>query len=375
MATVPKRPSCFALLLAGGGLLWSMSPVCGQEGGASAGALPPDSTLLALIQGRVEEGGSKGIVLGVREADGTYRIVAFGDPGPGALPLDSRSVFEIGSITKIFTGILLAEMAARGEVAPEDPVQPYLPDGVEMPNGEGGPIRLVDLATHYSGLPRLPDNLVPSDPGNPYADYTFDQLYDFLGRHTLRRPVGAEQEYSNLGTGLLGHVLARARGTTWEALVRERILGPLGMEMSGVTLTTQMEEHLARGHSSVGGVVRNWDLPVFAGAGALRSNMEDMLVFLEANLGPAMSPLEEAMRESHRPRRAGGEGMEVGMNWFIRNTEHHRIIWHNGGTGGYRAFLGFDPDRQVGVVVLTNSARSADDIGFHLLDTSLPLSR
>jgi CubicO group peptidase (beta-lactamase class C family) len=337
-------------------------------------AFPPDSGLLALIQGRVEEGRATGIVVGVREADGTHRIVAYGDPGPGALPLDGESVFEIGSITKVFTGILLAEMAASGEVSLEDQVQDHVPPEVTIPSRNGGQIRLVDLATHRSGLPRLPDNMDPAEATNPYADYTVAQLHEFLSGHTLRRDIGAEFEYSNLGTGLLGQVLAGVNSSDWESLVKESLLEPLGMEMSGVTLSPEMREHLALGHNPAGEVVPNWDIPTFAGAGALRSNAEDMLVFLDANLGEPKGLLEEAMRVSHEPRLPAGSGMRIGLNWITRTSGEGTIVWHNGGTGGYRSFLGFDPVREVGVVVLTNSSQSADDIGFHLLNSAIPLA-
>ncbi len=335
---------------------------------------PDDAHLLELIQSRVEEGRATGIVLGVLEADGTRRIVAYGDPGPDARPLGARSVFEIGSITKVFTGILLADMAARGEVRLEDPVQAYAHEGVTIPSRNGREITLLDLATHRSSLPRLPANLHPADPQNPYADYTVDQLHAFLSGHELRRDIGSQYEYSNLAVGLLGHVLAARAGTDYETLLRERILDPLGMSMSGITLSEEMRSWLVKGHDAAGTPVKNWDLPTLAGAGAIRSNMDDMLTFLEANLGAPTNDLERAMRASHESRRSAGEGMSIGLNWHILHVGDDRIVWHNGGTGGYRTFLGFDPDRRVGVVVLTNSARSADDIGFHLLNDGLPLA-
>jgi len=337
-------------------------------------AFPPDSEVQSLIQSRVEAGGATGIVLGLREADGTHRFFAYGDAGSGAEPLGPKSVFEIGSITKVFTGILLAEMAARGEVALEDPVQNHLPDGVTVPSRNGQQIRLVDLSMHRSGLPRLPGNFSPADASNPYADYSVGQMYEFLSSYELPRDVGAEFEYSNLGTGLLGHVLALVRGSDWESLAKERVLEPLFMEMSGVTLTPEMSEFLALGHNARGETVPNWDLPTLAGAGALRSTAEDMLVFLDANLGTPSGPLQEAMRRSHEPRMDAGGDMEIGLNWITRTTENQKTVWHNGGTGGYRTFVGFDPDREVGVVVLTNSNQGADDIGFHLLNPSLPLA-
>jgi len=335
---------------------------------------PPDAELLDLIRTRVEEGRATGIVVGVLEADGTRRVQAFGDAGAGAPPLGPETVFEIGSITKVFTGILLADMAREGVLSLEDPVQDHLPDRVKVPARPGQAIRLVDLATHRSALPRLPANMNPADVTNPYADYTVEMLYDFLTSHTLRRDVGAEYEYSNLAVGLLGHVLALENGTDYETLVKDRILDPLGMESTGITLTPAMRRQLARGHDSAGNEVPYWDLPTFAGAGALRSTVLDMLDFVAANVGPATTELGRSMRASHEPREPAGGANEVGLNWHILTLGGDRIVWHNGGTAGFRTFIGFDPVRRVGAVVLTNSAHGADDIGFHLINDAAPLA-
>ena len=147
----------------------------------NAGTLhfPDDQALLALIKHRVEEGGATGIVLGVLDADGTRRIVAYGDPGPGARPLGPESVFEIGSITKAFTGILLAEMAARGEVDLEAPAQRYAPTGLSLPTRGGREITLTDLASHRSSLPRLPGNLMLDDPTNPIPSFRSRRCTNF----------------------------------------------------------------------------------------------------------------------------------------------------------------------------------------------------
>ncbi len=339
----------------------------------SARAFPSEGELEALIKKRVDEKLATGLVLGVREADGSHTIVSFGDPGPGALPLGPESVFEIGSITKVFTGILLADMAARGIVNLDDPVQKYAHEGVTIPSHGKTPIRLVDLSTHTSGLPRMPSNFTPADPANPYADYTVDQLHEFLSGYELARDVGEVCEYSNLGTGLLGHILASINGSDWETLAKERILTPLHMTMTGVTLTNEMKKHLVRGHDLEGNVTANWQLPTLVGAGGLLSNAEDMLRFVDANLAPPTTPLEQAMRTSREPRVDAGPDMKVGLNWHIRSTDEHKLVWHNGGTGGYRTFVGFDVERGVGVVVLENSVQGPDDIGFHLLDSSIPL--
>lgn len=335
---------------------------------------PPDSAVQAIIEERVDGGFSTGIVLGLLRSDGSRVVFAYGDPGPDALPLADSSVFEIGSITKAFTGVLLADMVERGEVALDDPVSKYLPDDVTMPTRDGREITLLDLATHHSALPRLPTNLAPADASNPYADYTTERLYAFLSGYELPRDIGEAYEYSNLATGLLGFVLARAAGMDYEELVHERILEPLGMGMSGIALTPAMERWAVDGHGLDGTVVPYWDIPTLAGAGGLRSDVDDMLSFIEANIGEPTNDLERAMRASHQPRESAGSNMLVGLNWHILSAGEQQIVWHNGGTGGFRTFAGFDPAAGTGVVVLTNSATSADDIGFHLLTESVPLS-
>jgi len=335
---------------------------------------PDEAGLLELIRARVDSGRAVGIVVGVLEADGTRRYAAYGDPGPDARPLSAESVFEIGSIAKAFTGILLAEMAARGEVRLDGRVADHVHDGVRVPSRGGREITLLDLATHRSSLPRLPANLNPEDPSNPYASYTVEDLHEFISQVELERDIGSEYEYSNLGMGFLGHVLATVAGTDYETLVRERILEPLGMSMSGISLAPEMRARLVVGHDEAGAPVPNWDIPALAGAGALRSSAEDMLAFLEANVGEPETGLERAMRTSHESRRPAGGANSVGLGWHILSVGEDRIVWHNGGTGGYRTWAGFDPDRDVAAVVLTNSTHGADDIGFHLVNEAVPLA-
>jgi D-alanyl-D-alanine-carboxypeptidase/D-alanyl-D-alanine-endopeptidase len=337
--------------------------------GAADGAR--NAEISAAIRARVEAKRAVGMVVATIEPDGSSSIAAFGTPGPDAKPLDGDSVFEIGSITKVFTAILLAEMAGRGEVKLDDPVAMYLPASVRMPERNGRKITLLELSTQSSGLPRMPDNLKPADVTNPYADYSVEQMFEFLGRYQLPRDPGATFEYSNLGVGLLGQALALRAQKSYEDLVRERILAPLDMDHTAVTLTPWMREHLAKGHTPQGAVTSNWDIPAMAGAGALRSTMNDMLKFARANINPGSDGLGRAMRATHAGRMSAGPGMTIGMNWITRRVNDRDVIWHNGGTGGYRTWLGFDASRKVGAIVLTNSGGMGnDDLGFELVSGS-----
>jgi D-alanyl-D-alanine-carboxypeptidase/D-alanyl-D-alanine-endopeptidase len=361
-----RRRAAFALLA---GLVPGDRTVAAQ-------AFPSDSTILAILKQRVTENRSTGIVVGLLEPNGQTRILAYGSPGPGKLPLDGNSVFEIGSITKVFTGTVLAQMVLEGKVSLDDPVSKFVPPGVRVPERNGKVITLGHLSVQNSGLPRMPTNFRPKDAANPYADYTVQQMYDFLSAWSLTRDPGAEFEYSNLGVGLLGHVLARVDDKPYEQMVRDRILVPLKMRNTAIALTPWMNEHLALGHNANGDVTANWDLPTFAGAGALRASANDMMNFVAAAADTTKGPLAKAMALAQRRRAsAGAPQAQIGLNWITRFTANDTIVWHNGGTGGYRTFAGVSPRRRLGVVVLTNSGGAgADDIGFHLLDRSLPLA-
>ncbi len=343
---------------------------------SSARAFPSDSVVLAIIRQRVEEKRSAGIVVGMIDAEGRTRIIAFGDPGPGQPPLDGNTIFEIGSISKVFTATVLAQMALEGKVSLDDPVRKFLPPAVRVPTRNGKEITLGMLSMQNSGLPRMPGNFHPKDPANPYADYSVQQMYDFISGYDLPRDPGAQFEYSNLGVGLLGHALSLAAGTSYEALERTRIWAPLGMAHTAITLSPWMRQHLALGHDDGGAVVPLWDLPTFAGAGAIRSNAVDMLKFLDANLHPDRGAMGKAMAFAHEERAtAGSAAVGIGLNWISRHTAGDTIVWHNGGTGGYRTFAGFVRARKIGVVVLTNSGNAgADDIGMHLLDPTIALA-
>jgi len=340
-------------------------------------AFPTDAQIRDLLVERIDaRHQSVGIVVGVIDSTGR-RTISHGKFDTGdSRAVDGDTIFEIGSVTKVFTSLLLADMVQRGEVALTDPVAKYLPGGVKMPERNGRQITLEDLATHTSGLPRLPSNLSPKDAANPYADYSVEQLYQFLSSYQLTRDIGSRYEYSNLGGGLLGHVLARHAGMDYEKVVRSRICEPLGMRSTAITLSEEMKARFAVGHDGAMQKVAYWDLSALAGAGALRSTANDMLTFVAANLGYVKTPLAPSMAAMLAVRRPTGVlGLEVGLAWHILSRDGHEIVWHNGGTGGFRSFIGFERKTGKGVVVLSNAETPAgvDDIGQHLLNPNAPL--
>ncbi len=323
-----------------------------------------------LAQPLIDGGTLMGLVVGIVDGDKTHvfgygKVSREADRAP-----DRNTVFEIGSVTKVFTALLLAEMAERKLVGLEDPVDKLLPDSVAVPQRDERAITLLDLATHTSGLPRLPDNLMPlirKKPQNPYADYTVKQLYEFLAKHSLARKPGTQYAYSNLGMGLLGHALARRAGTSYQSLVVQRICLPLGMKETRIELSDDLRSRLARGHDRRGDPVPNWDIPTLAGAGALRSTGSDLLKFLRANIGLGNSRLSTAIATTHRPRQQIGKSAgKIALGWHIRAGE--KILWHNGQTGGYHSFVAFQKNRKIAVVVLSNSAVGiVDQLGLRLM--------
>jgi D-alanyl-D-alanine-carboxypeptidase/D-alanyl-D-alanine-endopeptidase len=311
-----------------------------------------------------------GIVLGVVGPCG-QDVFAYGSSAldGGGRPLDQDTVFEIGSTGKSFTGILLADMVQDNELALSDPIGEYLPADVTAPTYHGRSITLIDLATHTSGLPSLPDNFNPADELRPYADYTFDQMYRALDNTQLATPPGSQYEYSNFGFGVLGRVLELRTGMSYEDLVISRITNVLGMPDTRATLTPDMENRLATGYRD-GAVVPLWDNPTLAGAGELRSTVRDLLTYLEANLGLEQSSLYDAMQLSHQRFHQADDTFGVGLGWHIRHTGYGEVVEAHGATGGYWCYLGFLETKQLGVVVLTNTYQSVDEIGLDLLARS-----
>jgi CubicO group peptidase (beta-lactamase class C family) len=338
---------------------------------------PADLEIRRIISERIEDWKQGvGMVVGLVSPEGR-RVIAYGHFGIGdPRPVDADTVFEIGSVTKIFTSLLLADMVHRNEMLLADPVAKHLPSEVMIPRRGGKEITLADLATHTSGLPGMPNNFAPADPGNPYADYSVEQLYQFLSNHQLMRDIGAQREYSNLGYGLLGQALSWRAATDYETLVRNRILAPLGMKSTAIILFPEMHARLAVGHNPVLEAVPNWDLPTFAGAGALRSTATDLLAFLEMALDIKQTPLAPAFAATLPIARSTGmSDGETGLGWLLMKSSEDEIIWHNGGTGGYVSFIGFLMKAKMGVVVLSNTSTfSIDDIGQHLLNPEIPLA-
>lgn len=360
---------CISLVLASA---LGLSLAHGRPAGVQA-TFPPESSIQTWLDARVEGKQGVGIILATRDRQGRTRIFQAGGTGRPDLPLDGDTLFEIGSITKTFTTTLLADMILRGEVKLGDPAAKHLPSTLRPPRQGRRQIRLLDLATHTSALPLLPSNIHPKNLANPYSDYTLEMLEQFLAGCALPQEIGTHYQYSAVGLGLLGHALGHRLGVTWEAAVIERVLTPLGMTSTRATLPPNLAERMAQGHDDTGLPTPNWDIPALPAMGALRSSAHDMLKYLAANMDPSSQPLGRAMASAQVPRVEMDEETRVGLGWQTGHSTNRTIVWHGGGTGGFRSLIAFDPGTGLGVVVLCNSTAGADDLGFHLLDQSLPL--
>jgi D-alanyl-D-alanine-carboxypeptidase/D-alanyl-D-alanine-endopeptidase len=334
-----------------------------------ADVVPPpalsDDAIRRLLVDRIDERrASVGMVVGITEAN-SHRFTAHGCRDTcGGGPVNEKTLFEIGSITKLFTALLLSDMANRGEVALDEPVAELLPAGTRVPARDGKAITLRDLASHYSGLPRVATNGDPPDhPGGPYAVYSAERLYQFLSNHELIRTPGDSFEYSNVGAGLLGHALVlRAGAGGYESLIRARILDPVGMDDTVIAIPARLKANVASGHDDSLEPTSDWSFDVLAGTGAFRSTLSDLLRFMDA-VCDQDSPLAAMIGPLMTPRDQGG--LELGKPY----PDGAMALSKPGGTGGARGFVRCIPEWKRAVAVLSNASIDAVvDLGIHALD-------
>jgi len=280
------------------------------------------------------------------------------------------TVYQIGSVTKTMTGLLLADAVAENKVTLDEPVATLLP-GYTLPAFDGKTISLLDLATHYSSLPRLPDNFAPKDPANPYADYTQAKQRQFLAAYHLPHAPGTKFDYSNIGYAVLGTALAAQAGSSYEALLQKRITVPLGMRSTSNTPSHGMLARLAPGHLLSGEPTPAWELNVVAPAGGVYSSARDMVAYLQAYMFKPLR-LHALAIQPQRPL-APDSATKVGLAWLLEQQQGHSYAWHSGQTGGYASYAAFTTDGKRGVVVLTNTARDVDALGLSALLPGMPL--
>ena len=332
--------------------------------GQPATAIPLDS----LAQAHAEVRGLPSLVVGIT-VDGQREVVGVGEVGGD--PPDAHTLYEIGSVSKVLTSLALADAVARGEVELTTPVASLLPDSLVMSTYADRPIRLVDLATHTSGLPRLPVDLAMTadfDIADPYARYTPERLLAFLETVELETAPGDTYGYSNLGVGLLGYALARQAGASYAETVQARVLRPLGMDETFVDVPDAFASRFADAHGQTGDRVPHWTwTDANAGAGGWRSTADDLLMLVEAAIRPESTALAAPMALALAPQKEAGDARAIGLGWHLSPLGEHTLVWHNGMVGGSTAFIGVLPEVGVGVVVLANRQSEVDGLGVDVL--------
>ena len=330
---------------------------------------PHADAIAAQVKPYVDAEILSGVVVGVIDGDHT-EIYGFGARVPGKPDRpDGHTIFELGTATQIFTSILLADSVLRGEVAYDTDLSQLMPLGVTVPTQNDQRITLEMLATHRSGLPSMPRSLAPKvfDP-DPYSGYTADRMYEDLVTSPLEAEPGSVVHYSSWGVGLLGFALARKAGTDYGHLLVERVSQPLHLDDTHVDVTPEEETRVAPGHNEDLGDTSPWHLDALNGAGGLHSTAHDLLVLLRAEIDAAhggQGPLADRLRATQDVKVAA-DPRSVGLGWWI---EKDGRLWHTGTSGGYHVFIGFDPGRRQGAVILSATSTSlVDRLGGAILD-------
>lgn len=332
--------------------------------------LPADQ-IKAILKEAVSSKRSKSIIVGIIDSNGRriYSEGVISDQNP--VRPDGNTIYEIGSITKVFTSLILADMSLKGTLNLQDPISKFLPQKVKSPTKNGREITLLNLSTHTATFPRFPYNADPKNIDDPYADYAINKLYEYIAAYQPDIDFGSKWRYSNTAYGLLGNILTSvAHKKNYEALVIDEISKPLKMKSTVVSLTPALLKNTAIGHSESGQPAPFLNLSSLDGAGAFRSNVNDLLTFAAANLGWIPSDLQEAMELTHKSqikKEAGGIDYAT-MGWTLWQDKGRNIVFKDGGTPGYRTFIGIDKVKKIAVVVLSGSNNGITDIGSHILD-------
>lgn len=333
--------------------------------GASAEAAPGDEKLLSLLTDRLKQ---EGVALAAARLlpGGRQDLAAASKPGAAVVSAD-RHGFEIGSITKVFTGLLLAEAVVRGELRLDDAVEDQL--GFALRDSAGQPLRFIDLTTHRSGLPRLAPNMKPANEADPYADYSEAQLLEALRSYRGQRRRDEAFEYSNYAVGLLAWLLARRARQPLAQLLQQRIYAPLGLGQPA-----QLPR--ATGHNAHGAPVPAWHFSeATAGAGGIVLSAAQLARFGQAALGQFEHPLRQAFALSLQVHSPLGPkpGMQMGLGWMLAERGQRHLATHDGATFGFSSSLWLDLSDQRGGLVLSNAAVRVTDIAMHLMDETRPL--
>ena len=346
---------------------WPAAGVVAQE--SSTKEL--EDRIRALVQPYVDAEVINCVAIGVIDGDNRIMMSVGQLSKDNATKADENTIFEIGSVSKVFTGVLLADAIERGIVTADQPAGELLPEGVVMPMNEDKPekkITLKHLSTHISGLPRMPNNIELSNQEDPYASYGSKEMFEFLNSHKLSRQPGMVEEYSNFAVALLGELLSQKQKTDYATLLETRIAKPLGMTDTSLVPDADQAKRLAPPHNASCDPAKSWHFDAMAGAGAIRSTVSDMLKFAQANLESPYNETGKAIELAFSQQRTskGFTGTPTGFGWLINTASQTR--WHNGQTGGYHSIMFVNRKSNRAVVVLSNTASGeVDQLGTKIM--------
>jgi serine-type D-Ala-D-Ala carboxypeptidase/endopeptidase len=303
-----------------------------------------------LVANRVVDGLSVGYIEGDH-----YGSVHLGNSSQAGKKASNLTLYEIGSVSKVFTALMLADAVVRGEIDLNAAADLANPAGIRFPSRDGASIKWIDLSTHRAGLPRLPDNLLLTNSKNPYFDYDSKKAAAFLNKYELPRKPGDSQEYSNFGVSVLGYLVAQKAGKSYQQLLRERIAEPLQMTDCTVSLSGDQTKRLATPHDKFGSATPPWTFADLPGAGGVHATMRDMMRFAKVQLTPPTGTLGDAIELAWKQQRdADASGPAMGLGWMIAADGQTR--WHNGQTGGSHAALFINRELKCAVIVVCNTA-------------------
>ena len=318
-----------------------------------------EEALANIFQPMVDGDSTVGVSIGiVRENE--VKQFFFGEKEKGTnLRPDGNTLYEIGSITKTMTTAVLAQLVLDGELSLDDPVGNYLSEVESFPNHQGEKITFRQLADHTSALPYIPDNFDQNgfDEFNPFKNYTSPLLYEFLENYSLPAEPGTVQEYSNLGMGLLGHAAGKIRSGSFDQLLQNLVFSAIGMDDSHILLPDD-NSNVAVPFNKRLKPVPMWDMSECTlGAGGVKSSLKDMMKYLQANMGHIQTPVSDALELTHQTSQELNYPFIMGLGWvkIVSQVDGTELIWHNGGTGGSVAFIGFVKELDMGVVILFNT--------------------
>ncbi|TSJ38702.1 beta-lactamase family protein [Mucilaginibacter corticis] len=326
-----------------------------------------DKKVDSVVRGYIQKSNTVGMSIAIFK-DGQSRTYNYGETkkGNGQLP-NIGSIYEVGSITKTFTATLLAWYVNEGKLSLTDPITKYLPDSVAT-NPSLKNIKLVNLTNHTSGLPGLPSNFTAQkayQETNPYKNYNKGMLFSYLKNCTLRSEPGTRYAYSNLAVGLLGIILERINGKQYEQLVSDIICKPLGMNSTVQHLYPLISTRFTTVYDENGSQTPAWDFDALAACGSLRSTINDLLLYTKANMVKADTKLSKAFELTHQI--TFSNDTKVAMGWHIINVDGVNYYFHNGGTDGSSSFLAYNIEKNIAVIILSNSGASTDTTGVGLL--------